>query len=185
MIYLTSDTHFNHDREFIYGPRGFGSIGESNKALIDNWNSTIDPDDDVYMLGDFFLGEDLDFVVYTLSILNGRIHVVRGNHDTDAKMQIYKSAVNVVEISDASRLDYADMHFYLSHYPTLTSNLHDTLQTAVFNLHGHTHSNRKFYQGRPYMYNVAVDAQDNRPVSIDQVVADITAEVTTCMSFLV
>ena len=29
MIYFTSDTHFGHDREFIYGPRGFKNLHDS------------------------------------------------------------------------------------------------------------------------------------------------------------
>lgn len=57
MIYFTSDTHFNHDREFIWGPRGFKNINESNKTIIDNWNNTVGPNDDVYMLGDFSLAK--------------------------------------------------------------------------------------------------------------------------------
>lgn len=52
-IFLTSDLHFNHDREFIYGPRGFKSVEEMNEALIKNWNGTVTNEDDVYVLGGF------------------------------------------------------------------------------------------------------------------------------------
>ena len=34
MIYLTSDLHFNHSREFIYKPRGFNSVEEMNNTHI-------------------------------------------------------------------------------------------------------------------------------------------------------
>ena len=98
MIYFIADTHFNHDREFIWGPRGFKSVEESNQTLIDNWNSTVYKYDGVYMLGDFFLGADLDYVRDTLSKLNGSIHLILGNHDTNAKIEIYKKATNIVEI---------------------------------------------------------------------------------------
>lgn len=185
MIYFIADTHFNHDREFIWGPRGFKSIEESNQTLIDNWNSTVYKYDGVYMLGDFFLGADLDYVRDTLSKLNGSIHLILGNHDTNAKIEIYKKAANVVEIVSATQFSYAHRHFYLSHYPTITANLNDTPETAVFNLHGHIHSKQKFYEDRPYMYNVAVDAQDNRPVSIDKVLSDINFEIEKCKAFLV
>lgn len=56
MIWLISDTHFGHDKKFIYGPRGFGSVQEADRVIIRNWNDAIGEEDEVYMLGDFFLG---------------------------------------------------------------------------------------------------------------------------------
>lgn len=41
MIYLTSDLHFGHDREFIWKVRGFSSIDEMNEVYVDKWNSLI------------------------------------------------------------------------------------------------------------------------------------------------
>ena len=32
-IWFTSDLHFCHDRDFIYGPRGFKSVQEMNEAI--------------------------------------------------------------------------------------------------------------------------------------------------------
>ena len=34
MIYFTSDLHFNHDRDFVYVPRGFQSVDEMNQTLF-------------------------------------------------------------------------------------------------------------------------------------------------------
>lgn len=31
-IFLTSDLHFGHQREFLYGPRGFNTIQEHDEA---------------------------------------------------------------------------------------------------------------------------------------------------------
>ena len=36
MIYFTSDTHFCHDKEFLYKPRGFSSIEEHDKTVVEN-----------------------------------------------------------------------------------------------------------------------------------------------------
>ena len=33
-IWLTSDWHFGHDREFLWHPRGFESIYENDKEII-------------------------------------------------------------------------------------------------------------------------------------------------------
>ena len=34
-IWLISDTHLNHDREFIWKARGFSSVEEMNNAIIE------------------------------------------------------------------------------------------------------------------------------------------------------
>ena len=57
-IFLTSDTHFGHDREFLWGPRGFTNSQEHDEAVIKNWNETVSPDDIVYHLGDLMLGDN-------------------------------------------------------------------------------------------------------------------------------
>ena len=55
-IWITSDLHFSHERDFVYGPRGFKSAQEMNETIISVWNRLIKPDDDVYVLGDLFVG---------------------------------------------------------------------------------------------------------------------------------
>lgn len=185
MDYFISDTHFNHDREFIWGPRGFKSVTESNNTIIDNWNKTVGKNDNVYMLGDFFLGTDMDFVRNTLARLNGKIHLIIGNHDSPAKIKIYQESPNIVEIVWTTQIEYKGRKFYLSHYPTLTADLQSNPEKAVFNLFGHTHSKEKFYEDRPYMYNVACDAHDCTPVSIEDIYNDIMNEIKNCTKFLV
>ena len=56
-IYLTSDLHLGHDKDFIYKPRGFNSVDKANESIISNWNSIINEDDLVYVLGDLTLGD--------------------------------------------------------------------------------------------------------------------------------
>ena len=184
MIWFISDTHFNHDREFIWKPRNVSSVTEMNDTIITNWNKKIASTDDVYVLGDFFLGKDKDFVQNTLSHLNGYIHLIRGNHDTDAKINIYNNFPNIVEIVWATQIKYKGRQFYLSHYPTLTANLDSDPKTCIFNLFGHTHDKKKFFEDRPYMYNVAVDAHNNSPISIDEIYDDIMNKIDECISFL-
>ncbi len=185
MIWFISDTHFNHDREFIWGPRGFKNVSESNDNIIHNWNAKISPDDTVYMLGDFFLGKDIDYVKNTLNKLNGKIHLIIGNHDTPAKIKIYEASAKIVEIVWSTQIEYKGRQFYLSHYPTLTADLNSNPDRCIFGIFGHTHSKSKFYEDRPYMYNVAVDAHNNCPVSIEEVYNDIQEEIKKCINFLV
>lgn len=183
-IFFTSDTHFNHDREFVYSPRGFKTIQEMNGTLVKNWNETVGNDDDIYVLGDFFLGTDFNYIQEVLNKLNGRIHLVTGNHDTPSKITEYTSWNNIVEIADALRIRYKKREFFLCHYPVLTASLEQDPNKAVINLFGHTHSKDKFYEDRSYMYNVAVDANDNKPVEIEEILTAFNNKVKECISTL-
>ena len=93
-IFITSDTHFGHDREFLYGPRGFSNIDDHDKAVIQNWNSVVQPDDTVYHLGDVMLNDN-DHGMECLRQLNGTIIIVPGNHDTDTRLALYATLPNV------------------------------------------------------------------------------------------
>ena len=103
-IYLTSDLHLGHDRDFVWGARGFNNIDEMNEALIERWNNTVDDEDDIYVLGDLVLGSiaNTDY----LKRLKGRIHIVFGNHDTEMRRIVYKELPNVVEAEWAIMLKY-------------------------------------------------------------------------------
>lgn len=101
-IWFTSDTHFGHQKDFLFGPRGFASSEEHDVAIIKNWNSIISPDDEVYHLGDVMLGDN-EHGIKCLEQLNGRIHILIGNHDTDTRIQLYKQCKNVVSIDYALR----------------------------------------------------------------------------------
>lgn len=183
-IYLISDSHFNHDRSFIYEPRGFKNIYDHDIALVKNWNSIIKPEDEVYHLGDVMLGDNTNGLK-CLHQLNGKIHIIRGNHDTDTRIELYKNASNVVEIVDAKYIRYKKYHFFLTHYPCITGNLEkDNLKGMTCNFYGHTHQKNNFYEDRPYMYHVGVDSHNCMPVRIEDAIADMEAKVQECLKFL-
>lgn len=174
MLYLTSDLHFNHDRDFIYKPRGFETVNEMNQAIIENWNTIATEKDDVYVLGDLMLG-DSEKGKELLSQLKGNIHIILGNHDTTNRIKIYNSLPNIVDTKYANILKYKKYTFYLSHFPTFTGNLDydKPLKARLLDLFGHTHSSEKFYEDIPTMYNVALDAHDNKIVSIETAIEDM------------
>ena len=184
-IWLSSDYHFNHDREFIYKPRGFNSIEEMNQAIIARHNELVNDEDDVYVLGDLMLGDN-EAGLDCIEQLKGKIHIVLGNHCTNVREMKYRYlARNVVEVAPAIRLKYHKYHFFLTHFPCMTGNLeHESLTQTTCSLHGHTHSKQKFYNDIPFMYNVAVDAHDCYPVEIEDIIADMEAEVKKCKSYL-
>ena len=178
MIYFTSDLHLFHDRDFIYGPRGFDTAQEHAEAILKNWNSLISETDDVYVLGDLMLNDDERGIEY-LNRLNGNLHIIYGNHDTDSRIKLYHNLDNVVEICGYSTiLKYGKKRLYLSHYPSKTWTSEDGFSGAykkLLNLCGHTHTNDRFLEMRNgvYSYHVELDAHNNFPVSIKEIFEDI------------
>lgn len=176
--FFTSDLHFGHHKDFLYSPRGFTSSEEHDETIIQNWNSVVQNDDVVYVLGDLML-EDNNAGLEKLNRLNGKIYIVWGNHDTDTRKTLYTTCLkSFIGGAFATEIKYGKFNFYLSHYPTITSNYDDDKPCAkhTINLHGHTHDKRKFYNGNPFMYNVALDAHNNYPVEIQEIINDIKKE---------
>ena len=174
-IWLVSDTHFGHDKSFIYEPRGFKTIWEHDKTIIENWNNLVDIDDDIYHLGDVMLGDN-DYGLSCLKQLKGRIHIIRGNHCTDTRMGLYRTCWNVVEVCEGKFLRYEKYHFYLSHYPCLTSNndADKPLKVRTISLCGHSHATNKFCDmDKGLIYHCELDAHDNKPILLDDVIEDI------------
>lgn len=183
-IFLTSDLHINHDRAFIYAPRGFQSVQEMNEALVQRWNEVVGPDDEVYMLGDAMLGDSESALEY-MRQLNGAIHIVLGNHDTDNREKLYYSLPNVVEVALAAKLKYKKHHFFMTHYPCMTGNLEkESLTQCTCNLYGHTHQKTNFYNDIPFMYHVGVDSHNCYPVLLDDIIKEMHEKVEECKSYL-
>ena len=173
-IYFTSDTHFCHNKDFCYEPRGFKTIEEMNEKIFNNWNSIVTDEDDIYHLGDVMLNDDTQGMMY-LENLKGKIHIIRGNHDTDTRVEKYKQLNNVVEITYATIIKYGKTHLYLCHYPTLTANYDDDKpwHKNLVNLFGHTHQQENFYNNNPYMYHVGVDSHNCKPIEIEEILEEI------------
>ena len=144
------------------------------------------PKDIVYHLGDVMLGADHEYGLSCLRRLNGTIYVIKGNHDTDRRWEEYQTLDNVVTLGLAYILKHEFGRCYLCHYPTETSCLENMtpIKNHLINLHGHTHSTHRFKHGKPYQYNVALDAHGCYPVSLEEVYEDIRQEVQVCLSYL-
>lgn len=173
-VWVTSDWHFCHNREFLYGPRGFSNPYDMNEEIVKRHNSLVDMSDDVYVLGDCALN-DIDESIALIKRLKGQLHIICGNHDTDNKIDLYKKCWNVVEVVDAKRLTFNGWHFFLSHYPCLCANYDDgkPLKKHCINLCGHTHTKDKFFDwDKGLIYHCEMDAHNCYPVSIGQIIKD-------------
>lgn len=176
-IWFISDTHFFHwkpDKTFLIDARHFNTIEEMNETIINNWNSMISPNDTVYHLGDVML-QDTDRGIEILKQLNGKIHIIRGNHDTDSRIERYKECENVVEITWGTMIKYHKVHIFLSHAPSIYRTMDDKPnKQGILNFHGHTHQSTNFRdENNPYVYHVGVDSHNMKPVFIDDILEEI------------
>lgn len=171
-IFVTSDLHFFHDKEFIWKPRGFSSMEEMNEVEIERYNQIVKPEDTCYLCGDIALGQNAFEAARIISKLNGKKILIFGNHDSAAKIKMYQTNYLFEDYQYAMPLKAAKMHFYLTHYPTITANGEDT---RLINLFGHTHQTTNDYEKRAYMYHIGVDSHDCYPVNIEEIAAEIRA----------
>lgn len=175
MIWLTSDLHFCHNREFLFKPRGFNAVWEMNDEIVKRWNEVVAPDDDVYVLGDLMLNDN-DEGARLIKSLKGKLHIVLGNHDTDARRALYSDCYNVVEVVDAKRLTYDGYHFFLSHYPCLCANYDDSrpLKKQCISLCGHSHYRNPFQDmDKGLIYHCELDCNSIQPILINKIIENL------------
>lgn len=173
-IWITSDSHFCHNKDFIFKPRGFSTVEEMNEAIIERWNSVVKEGDIVYHLGDVMMGTDLAWGMENLPRLNGEKYLALGNHDTDNKISFYKEHCIFKDIQFGYRIKFKKKCFLTTHYPTITANGNDC---STLNLFGHTHQQTNFFQDaagiRTYMYHVGMDSHDCTPVNLEDLYTEI------------
>lgn len=173
MIYFTADTHFCHANIIHLTKRPFADIAVMNKQLIKNWNACVSDSDEIYILGDFIFGGTGQDANRILQELNGKKYLIRGNHDKILQDPDFdRSAFEWVK--DYYVLNDHKQKFVLFHYPIL--------EWAGFfgnsiHLYGHVHNSTKdpkqadrFQILGPRAFNVGVDVNGFRPVSIKNIV---------------
>ena len=180
-IFVTSDTHFCHNRDFLYTPRGFDNIYEMNEAIIERWNNVVKPGDTVYHLGDIALMDNAGGI-RCVNRLNGNIIWLLGNHDSPSRVREFINNCNNLQVCKdryATTMKFTvlnmNLQFYLSHYRTITTNFDQKDFTRrVINLHGHTHQKENWEDlTNPFCYHVGLDSHNCTPVHIEEVVTDI------------
>jgi len=83
-VYFTADNHFGHSGARSLYRRPFASVAEMDQAMIDRWNSVVQPEDEIWHLGDFAVRQSSERVDYLLGTLHGSKHLVAGNNDDAA-----------------------------------------------------------------------------------------------------
>ncbi len=179
MIWITADLHFCHNKEFIYGARGFTSVDQMNETIIDNWNNLVNPEDEVYVLGDIMLEDNMKGIECWNQLI-GNKHIILGNHDSFSRAKLYKQCPKTRVEGYGLPKQYKGNNFFLSHYPTITWNMDEgpSMSNKVINLCGHIHTKDRFCDfDKGLIYHVELDSHNMRPVTIESILKDITDKI--------
>ena len=170
MIWVTSDFHFGHEKDFLWQPRGFQDWKSYAEAAITNYNNLVADDDTVYILGDCVLKNN-EFGIECLKQLKGHKFLAIGNHDTESRIALYKEENIFEDIQYGYRITYGKFQLWLQHYPSMMGNFKD--KCPVICLAGHTHSPDRYQNMLNGCYNVSLDAHKCAPVNIVKIIEDI------------
>ena len=172
MKYYISDPHFGHKNILRYCHRPFSTVSEMNETIIRRWNEALkeDPDPIVYILGDLMLNSNKRPEQY-LSRLNGRLILIRGNHDetwehkTDLSLWFEQVADRLELVEDGGE------RLTLCHGPWLDPQY--TQDENQYMIHGHIHNNTHMEEwpeirNNPRLLNASVEITDYRPLTFEQ-----------------
>ena len=142
-----------------------------NETIIANWNSVVGPDDIIFHLGDFCLGDSAEWI-NVLNRLNGKIYLIAGNHDIKDLRQNYTKYFE--QITMQMHIEVDKQKIYLSHCPFLC---YGGVYRDTWQLFGHVHTSR-YNTGKdvprlkmlfPIQYDVGVDNNNFTSESFAQV----------------
>lgn len=152
MIYLTTDTHFNHKNIIKYCDRPI----DYEKQIVDGFK-TLSQEDTLIHLGDICIGNDLQVHEEIIVPIKAKKILVKGNHDPKSNEWYLRNG-----------WDFVCTHFYdkffgtkilFSHIPVHWDGIYDV------NIHGHLHnmSHRKqiyTQQGINYLLSLEIEGYD-------------------------
>lgn len=167
-IFFTSDSHFFHNNILKFENRPFETTEEMNSGLVEAWNKVVSKDDVVYHLGDFVFG-GINNWKEILSQLNGRVRLVRGNHDDSKVVKKLEKEGYFDEYHDVGCYIKHNKHcMWLTHYPMAIG-----MRPRKYSISGHIHSTPSNMLNQ---INVGVDSPLNfnrpfgQPISLDELI---------------
>ena len=177
MTYFTSDQHFGHFNIIRLCSRPFGTVEEMDEALLSKWNAKVKADDTVYILGDlFFRAAKVEPILKTL---NGRKHLIVGNHD-HTWMKRVEASDYFASVQTLKEVEIDGRVLTLCHYPMLSY----PQARRGYMVYGHIHNNVRddywpLIARRSRMLNAGVDVNDFEPVTFDELVENNRAFIAS------
>lgn len=153
-LFVTSDTHFNHDKEFIYKKRGFNSPSEMTEAIISTINEVVGENGILLHLGDFCLNTTREQYLDIMSKLRVKaIWMLWGNHNNPIQRTQGGTVQQVAAWNGGTYVRFLDhyftfrhkrKHFVCFHFPI---SIWDGMGLGAMHLCGHSHGG--FQPSRP------------------------------------
>lgn len=156
--FITGDTHFGHQLAFEHRRKSFHSLDDMDATMIRWWNGIVSPKDTVWHVGDFALcgAKRLDEI---LAALDGKIRLVRGNHDDSIKGA---RAKRFEWIGDAATMKLGEHRAELLHYPM---EVWRGSHHGACHFHGHSHGS--LTTDRPKRLDVGCDDWGHMPRPVE------------------
>lgn len=168
-IFFTSDHHFGHANIIKFCNRPFADVREMDKVMIERWNEKVKKNDTVYHLGDFGLTYKENLATI-LEQLNGKIHLIIGNHEGAAlqnrKRFEWTKEYYELKVKDAD-CSNGVQRIILFHYAMRTWRGQGR---GNWHLYGHSHGNLPDLEDS-LSFDIGVDSHDFYPLSYDEVKA--------------
>jgi calcineurin-like phosphoesterase family protein len=168
--WLTGDTHFGHQNIIAYCNRPYTTLGQMHDDLTTRWNEVVGPEDTVYHLGDFAMGHPELWPAYRAA-LNGRIILVRGNHDRHLDRVIER--MNFTDVIENAVVEIDGVSCWLNHYPPTPDHRGVVKRPQApgpydLALCGHVHDSWKVHDA---VVNVGVDIWGYAPIRVADALA--------------
>jgi len=166
--FFTSDLHLGHFNIIKYSNRPFTDIEQMNNTIINNINEVVMPEDDLWILGDFFFGTAAKAKDFLQRINCNNLHFTFGNHDKEMRKEeirgFFKSMDEYKEIKIIDPSTNLPQNICMMHFPILEWN---QSFRGSWMLHGHTHGNMKYPEmlSNHKIIDVGVDRWNYYPVS--------------------
>jgi calcineurin-like phosphoesterase family protein len=165
-VFFTSDTHFRHRNIIKHDGRPYSSADEMNAALIANWNSKVQSNDTVFHLGDVGVGA-AKALREILDRLNGRIYLIKGNHDDSATRAVCRDRFEWIKDYYFATFRNGEIKIALFHYAL---RVWDRCHRGSWHLYGHSHGRLPPEDGR-LCFDIGVNSWNYYPLSFDEVCA--------------
>ncbi len=137
MKYYISDLHFGSEKVLKIDHIYHIGIKERNNMIVERWNGVVKDTDEVYIVGDVMCGSDGTAVIDILKRLNGKKHLIFGNHDVSGAefISCFESVDKHRSIIDDGR------KVFLSHYPVL---FYPGQHKDGYMIYGHVHTTHDY-----------------------------------------
>jgi calcineurin-like phosphoesterase family protein len=137
----------------------FANADEMNQVLINNWNSVVNSNDIVYVLGDLFAQVCTEEQIKNiLGELNGHFILIVGNHDVEL-LDVLRKYIEIIEYPIIK-----DNFWIMSHEPMYVNEA-----SPYANVFAHVHNNPMYRNVSSRSFCVSAERINYTPILLEDV----------------